>query len=195
MRTSTAYFAGAGTVAAAIVLGLGGGLLFSNIVSPHAPRTEMSRLELHMAGKAVSASSAPSEPVPSLATTQATTSAANVQPAAAPVPPAETVAANSSPPSDATPVIHAAQPSPREQVAAPENAFAKARDADVKRVTETRKAERRQRWTERRRHLQRPDQELRDVEAKVREATEPPRAFAAEPVRFDIPRIQLFDTQ
>ena len=37
MRTSTAYFAGAGTVAAAIVLGLGGGLLFSNIVSM--PRT------------------------------------------------------------------------------------------------------------------------------------------------------------
>ena len=64
MRTSTAYFAGAGTVAAAIVVGLGGGLLFSNIVSPHAPRTEMSRLELRMAGKPIPASTAPSEPVP-----------------------------------------------------------------------------------------------------------------------------------
>ena len=34
MRTSTAYFAGAGTVVAAIVAGLGGGLLFANIVHP-----------------------------------------------------------------------------------------------------------------------------------------------------------------
>ena len=192
MRISTAYFAGAGTVAAAIVVGLGGGLLFSNIVSPHAPKTEMSKLELRMSVKPVLASNASSEPVPSLATAQATTSAANVQPAASPVPPAETVAANSSPPSDATPVVHAAQPSPREQVAAPENAFAKTRDADVKRVTEKRKAERRQQGTERRRPLQRPDQELRDVEAKVREATEPRQVFAAEPVRLDMPRIELF---
>ena len=53
MRISTAYFAGAGTVAAAIVAGLGGGLLFSNIVSPHAPRTEMSKLELRMSAKPV----------------------------------------------------------------------------------------------------------------------------------------------
>ncbi len=191
MRTSTAYFAGAGTVAAAIVLGLGGGLLFSNIVSPHAPRTEMSRLELRMAGKPDSTSAAPSEPVPSPAATQAASSAANVQPAAAPVPPAETVAANSSPPPDATPVVHVAQPSPHEQIAASENALAKTRDADVKRVTEKRKAERRQQWTERRR-LQRPDQELRDVEAKVREATEPRQVFAAEPVRLDMPPVRLF---
>ena len=34
MRASTAYFAGAGTVMAAIVGGIGGGLLFADMVSP-----------------------------------------------------------------------------------------------------------------------------------------------------------------
>jgi len=47
------------------------------------------------------------------------------------------------------------------QTAAPENAFAKARDADVKRVTEKRKAERAvSNGPNAAGHLQRPDQEL-----------------------------------
>ena len=69
MRTSTAYFAGAGTVVAAVVAGLGGGLLFSNIVSPHAPRTEMSKLEQRMSSKPIPVANAPSEPVSYLAAT------------------------------------------------------------------------------------------------------------------------------
>jgi hypothetical protein len=188
MRITTAYFAGVGTVVAAVAMGLGGGLVISNIVSPHEPKIEMSKLELRMSAKPIAASNAPSEPVPQI---QAAPSAANAAPA-----PAETVVANPPPPSDTIPAIRAAQPAPREQASAPENAFAKARDADVKRVTEKRKAERRrQQWTERRRHLQRPDQELRDVEAKVREETEPPQTFAAEPVRLETPRIKLFDPE
>jgi len=71
------------------------------------------------------------------------------------------------------------------------------RDADVrreaKRIEEKRKAERRQQWTERRRNLRRQDQELRDVEQKVREETEP--AFAAQPVRMETPRMRLFDNE
>ena len=193
MRMTTAYFAGVGTVVAAVAMGLGGGLVISNIVSPHEPKIEMSKLELRMSSKPIQATTVPTEPVPSLAAAQATPVVANA-PQPQPAAPAETVAANSSPPSDGAPV-QAAQPAPREQVAAPENAFAKARDADVKRVTEKRKAERRQQWTERRRHLQRPDQELRDVEAKVREETEPRQAFAAEPVRLETPRIKLFDLE
>ena len=63
MRSSMAYFAGAGTVIAAIAAGLGGGLLISNIVSPHAPRTELSRLELRMSERPILATNAPSEPV------------------------------------------------------------------------------------------------------------------------------------
>ncbi len=55
MRTSTAYFAGVGTVVAAVVVGLGGGMLISNIVSPHAPKIEMSKLELRMSEKPIQA--------------------------------------------------------------------------------------------------------------------------------------------
>jgi hypothetical protein len=198
MRTTTAYFAGVGTVVAAVALGLGGGLLISNIVSPHEPRTEISRLEQRMSSKPIPVSNAPSEPVPYLAATQAipsatTTSESQPQPAA-PTPATETVAANPPPP-DAAPAVQAPQPAPREQAAVPENAFAKARDADVKRVTEKRKAERRQQWTERRRHLQRQDQELREVEEKIREETEPRQAFTVEPARLEMPRIRLFEAE
>ena len=199
MRTSTAYFAGVGTVVAAVALGLGGGLLISSILSPHEPKTEMSRLEQRMSSKPIPVSNAPSEPVPYLAATQAipsaaTTSESQPQPAA-PTPATETVAANPPPAADAAPAVQAPQPAPREQAAAPEpeNGFAKARDADVKRVTEKRKAERRQQWTERRRHLQRQDQELREVEEKVREATEPRQAFTVEPALLEVRPIKLFE--
>ena len=46
MRASIAYFAGAGTVVAAIAVGLGGGLTIANIISPHLDKgIEVSRLE------------------------------------------------------------------------------------------------------------------------------------------------------
>ena len=194
MRTTTAYFAGVGTVVAAVTLGLGGGLLISNIVSPHEPKIEMSKLELRMSAKPIAVSNAPSEPVPYLAASQAAPAAANAARAEPqpPAQPAETAAANPPPPSDAT---EATQPAPREQAAAPENAFAKARDADVKRVTEKRRVERRQQWTERRRYRPNQDQELHDVEAKVREETEPRQSLTAEPVRLQMPRIRLFDPE
>ena len=46
MRASTAYFAGAGTVIAAIVAGVGGGLVIADMISPKSPKqgTELSRL-------------------------------------------------------------------------------------------------------------------------------------------------------
>src|SRR4029077_16846823 len=103
MRITTAYFAGVGTVVAAVAMGLGGGLLISNIVSPHEPKTEMSKLELRMSAKPIAVSNAPSEPVPQIQVNQATPSAANAAPAQPQPPaPAETVVANSPPPSDAT---------------------------------------------------------------------------------------------
>ena len=73
MRTSTAYFVGAGTVIAAIVVGLGGGLLMANIVSPHSSRngTEMTRLEQRMSTRPIPVITGSSEPVPYLAATQA----------------------------------------------------------------------------------------------------------------------------
>ena len=70
----------------------------------------------------------------------------------------------------------------------------RSREVDVRRearraAEEKRKAERRPLWTERRRP--RHDQELREVEVRVREETEPRQVFAAEPVAT--PRIRLFD--
>jgi hypothetical protein len=204
MRASTAYFAGAGTVVMAIVAGVGGGLLIADIISPKSPKqgTEMTRLERRMSPEPIQAAPGPSEPVQYLAApqlsalgaavaaapAQAQTETGNSQSAGAQ--PAETAAAaqpDAPAPQAATP---AAQPVAHEQAAAPENALAKARDAEMKRAVEKRKLERRQQWVEKRR--QRQQQELRAVEERVREETEPTQAFAAEPVRIEIPRIRLF---
>jgi hypothetical protein len=200
MRISTAYFAGVGTVVAAVVVGLGGGVLISNIVSPHAPRIEMSKLELRMSEKPIPATNASSEPVPNTSPTQAKPAEApviNNAAASAPLAPA-------APPQAAAPVTQAAA---SEQVKTPEAAFAKANDADVKSrdarrearraAEERRRAERRQQWVERRqqwteRRRPRQDQELREVEQRVREETEPTQSFASEPVRLEMPRIKLF---
>ena len=38
MRASTAYFVGAGTIVAAIAIGLGGGIVAGNIMNPVAPK-------------------------------------------------------------------------------------------------------------------------------------------------------------
>jgi hypothetical protein len=67
-----------------------------------------------------------------------------------------------------------------------------ARAAEAKRAAEKRRAERRQLWAEKR--WQRQQQELRAVEQKVREDTEP-RQFAAEPVRMQTPQFRLFSSE
>ncbi len=217
MRTSTAYFAGAGTVVAAIVAGLGGGLLIANIVSPHSSKhdAEMTRLEQRMSTQPISVIAAPSEPVPYLAATQA---AAMIPVAVAPAAQArpeqgqQTDAAdneaannnNASPPAPSaeanaardTTSAPAGQPATREQTASPQDAVANSRDADTKRaVLEKRRYDGRQRWTEKRRYQQRQDQELHDVEQKVREQTEPTQAFAAERVKLEMPRIRMFESE
>ena len=61
MRASTAYFAGAGTVVAAIVGGIGGGLLFADMVSPKTPKQELTRLEQRMSAQPIQVKSG-SEP-------------------------------------------------------------------------------------------------------------------------------------
>ncbi|MCA6124430.1 hypothetical protein J6500_21415 [Bradyrhizobium sp. WSM 1704] len=95
----------------------------------------------------------------------------------------------------------ASSPAPGTQTAAREpsatseirNANARAREADVRRATaEKRRAERRQRWAERRRMRQ--DDDLRDVEQRVREATDGPHLLAADPVRVETSRMGLFET-
>jgi hypothetical protein len=200
MRTTTAYFAGVGTVAAAIAAGLGGGLLFSSIVAPHQPKyaTEPTKLELRMSERSIPVSSPPSEPAPAIA------AAAPVQ--TEPQPQKETPAAASSaeqtaasntaaaqPATSTTPSPAPAEQTAREPAASPREAFAKARDADLKRAaTEKRRAERHQQWADKRRLRQPREQDLEAVEQAVRDDTEPRQAFTTEPVRLDMPRIRLF---
>ena len=205
MRASTAYFAGAGTVVMAIVAGLSGGLLMADIISPKSPkqRTEMTRLERRMSPEPIQAAG-PSEPVQYLAAPQLSAPGAAVAPApsqaqprtetgnsqSAGAQPAATAAAAQPEALAPQPATPAAQPVAHEQAAAPDDALAKARDAEVKRAAEKRKLERRQQWVEKRR--QRQQQELRAVEQRVREETGPTQVFAAEPARIEMPQIRLF---
>ncbi|MEH2539827.1 MULTISPECIES: hypothetical protein [unclassified Bradyrhizobium] len=231
MRTSTAFFAGAGTVIVAVAAGVGGGYLAANIVSP--PTHVISKLERRMSAEPISVSTEPSEPVPHVA---ATAAAANTAPAqeqpqtqpqqTQPQPPtqpqpqtaaaapaannasAEEKTANSAaatqpappPPKPSKPAEQASEKTAAEKAATPQEAFAKARDADLKRAAaEQRRVERRQRWADKRRFQQPREQDLEAVETQVREATEPRRiiireeAFAGEPARIEMPRIRLFD--
>jgi hypothetical protein len=153
MRTTTAYFAGVGTVAAALVAGLGGGLLFSNIVAPHQPKyaTEPTKLEQRMADRTIA--SAPSEPAPSAQPAAATpvvaaTPAPQSEPqtptpqvaAAPPVDQKTSVESSATEPKSANSEAGAAQatpsaktePSSRATASSPRDAFAKARDSDMK---------------------------------------------------------------
>jgi type IV secretory pathway VirB10-like protein len=208
MRASTAFFAGAGTVIAAIVGGIGGGLLFADMISPKGPKQEMTRLEQRMSSQPIQVK-ADSEPAASpAAPPPPATAAAPVAPA--PAVPAQAEAASTAPtaaPSAeaaaaARPAASATQSEPPrsqpavqlKQAAAPEDSLARAKDADIKRAAvDKRKVDRRQQWTERRRNVQRRDQELLAFEEKVREETEIKPTFASEPARAEMPRIRLFD--
>jgi len=202
MRTSTAYFAGVGTVVFAVAAGLGGGYLAANVVSPHEPKygTETSRLERRMASQPIPVTTAPSEPVPYIAATTVAnpaTAPAQAEPQT-PSAPAEEKTASNNPapvqtaPSAPPPAKPAEQAS--EKTTPPQEAFTKARDADMKRAAvEQRRAERRQRWAEKRRFREPREQDLGAVEEKVREVTEPRQAFVTERVRIESPRIRLFD--
>jgi hypothetical protein len=209
MRTTTAFFAGAGTIAIALAAGLGGGLLISNIVSPHAPRqgAELSKAERRTtdpipAPNAASGSSSYIEATQAAAHKPVTVSPApqaqpqqeqQAQPQEAR--PARDANATAQPASKSQPPAPAMQTAARESSVSPDDAFVGARDADIKRevrrAEQRRKAERRQQWAERRRYRVRQDDDLRDVEQKVREETEP-RMLAAEPARIETPRIRLF---
>jgi len=212
MRASMAYFAGAGTVIAAIVVGVGGGLLIADMISPKSPKQELTLLERRTPPAPIQAVAGASEPVPYLAAPQpsAPASAAARAPiqantpadnsASTPAPPVDAAAGSKAAVSAAQPATATTQAAAREQTATPqtassEEALAKPRDSDVKRTTEKRRFERRQQWTEKRRYQPRQDQELREVEDRVREETEPRREFAAEPVRIERPLIRLFGSE
>jgi hypothetical protein len=198
MRTSTAYFAGAGTVVVAIAIGLGGGLTIGNIMSPRPDKgIEVSRLDRRMSAEPVPAANQPPAPVPYLAATQpAATAPAPAEPRteasnAAPPPVAEQPVATAS---TAGPTPPAVAPSAREQALKPDDAMAKARDADLKHV-ERNRSERHQQWADRRRREPRQREQLEaqqpvEVEQQVTEDAGP-RELPAQP-RMEFPLFRLF---
>jgi hypothetical protein len=275
MRASMAFFAGVGTVIVAVAAGLGGGLTIANIMSPQAPKQELSKAERRGSAEPSASTKDALVPVPYMAATQASSNgpvvvstaaqnaqsthnqanasvaqatpaptqvpqsqlpevqvpevtASNDQAAVAPDPAksgasrtAETSQPEISKPeiskpetsqfldtskssevskptesSTAKPSLSAMQPAAvRDQPASPDNANAKAkaRNADAKQA-ERRRADRHQLWADRRRYQPSREQELRDVEAKVREATET-RDDVERPMRVEYPQVRVFGAE
>lgn len=233
MRTSTAYFVGAGTIVAAIAIGLGGGIVAGNIMNPIAPKqgpdtSKMAqRAEAAARANTPAATNAPSERVQYLTGTQAF-GAVIAAPAQAqdeaksetkpemkpetqrtqakaepPAPPPSRAAAVEPPREQAKPASPPQASKPAEQQASTEpssaadNAYAKARDSDVKRAaSERRRTERRERWAERHRYDFREQRGMRDrtdwddVARNIREDSDV-RDYANRP-RSGIPQIRLF---
>ncbi|MFK4510794.1 hypothetical protein LPJ38_08915 [Bradyrhizobium daqingense] len=246
MRASTAYFVGAGTIIAAIAIGLGGGIVAGNIMNPvsskQGPDTSKMAQRAESAG-APAATNAPSERVNYLTGSQAfgamiaTPAQAEAKPeivksetvkpeAAKPDP--QPAQANAAPPAPPPSQAAAVEP-PKEQVkeqlkqqpkpaiasipkaanpaeqqasadpaASADNAYAKARDADVKRAaSERRRIERRERWAERRHYYDareprgmRDRTDWDDVARNIREDSDA-RDYAGRS-RSGFPQIRLF---
>ncbi|MDA9424937.1 MULTISPECIES: hypothetical protein [Bradyrhizobium] len=221
MRASTAYFVGAGTIIAAIAIGLGGGIVAGNIMNPVASKQgpDTSKVTQRTGGPATTnaqservnyltgsrafgamiTAPARAEAKPEAATPDTQASQANAEP---PVPQPSQAAAVEQPRQQSKPAPFPQAGESAEQQAATEpssssnNAYAKARDSDVKRAaTERRRAERRERWAERHRHSREP-RGLRDrtdwddVARNVREDSDA-RDYASRP-RGGFPQIRLF---
>jgi hypothetical protein len=216
MRASTAYFVGAGTIVAAIAIGLGGGIVAGNIMNPVTPKQGPDTGKLgQRAVLAAAPASAPSERIQYLtgsqtfgamiaaqaqdeANSKAKPDAQSTQ-APAPPPP-QTVAIEPPKPAPASPqqvIKPTEQQASTEPASSADNAYAKARDSDVKRVaSERRRTERRERWAERRHYDSRDSRGMRDptdwddVARNVREDSDA-RNVAARP-RNGFPQIRLF---
>jgi outer membrane biosynthesis protein TonB len=180
MRASTAYFVGAGSIVAAIAIGLGGGIVAGNIMHPIAPKQgpDTGKMAQRAEAATPATTSAPSERVQYLTGSQnfgtmiaspaeaqreakpetkpdVQTTQASAEPAASPPP--QTTAAVEPPKPVPAPSPQATKPveqqASTEPASSPDNAYAKARDSDVKRAaSERRRAERHERWAERRRY-------------------------------------------
>jgi hypothetical protein len=222
MRASTAYFVGAGSIVAAIAIGLGGGIVAGNIMHPTAPKQgpDTSKTE-RRADAVVTTTSAPSERVQYLTGSQSFgamiaapaqaqgeakpdskpdsgSAQANAQPAAPP-PPQTAAVEPPKPASSSQPETKSVEQKPStEQASSSDNAYAKARDADVKRAaSERRRSERRQRWAERHRYDQRDTRGVRDQTnwddiERSVRQDADARDYASRP-RGGFPQIRLFD--
>ena len=233
MRASTAYFVGAGTIVAAIAIGLGGGIVAGNIMNPVSPKQGPDTSKIAQRADAKPATTdAPSERLQYLTGSQAfgamvaapaqaeakSEAKAEAKPEAkseAAKPDTQTTQANAAPPAQQPSQAAAVEPpkpapasppqvaKPAEQQAStepsssPDNAYAKARDSDVKRATsERRRMERRERWAERRHYDSREPRGMRDrtdwddVARNIREDSDA-RDVPSRP-RGGFPQIRLF---
>ena len=222
MRASTAYFVGAGTIVAAIAIGLGGGIVAGNIMNPVAPKQgpDTSKMAQRAEAAKPAMTDAPSERLQYLTGSQAfgamiaapaqaeaksepaksdtQASHANAEPSAPQ--PSQAAAAEPPKPAPALPpqvAKPAEQQASTEQPSSPDNAYAKARDSDVKRAaSERRRMERRERWAERRHYDPREPRGMRDrtdwddVARNIREDSDA-RDVASRP-RSGLPQIRLF---
>jgi hypothetical protein len=208
MRASTAYFVGGGTIVAAIAIGLGGGIVAGNIMNPVAPKQGPDASKQERRAAPVTTADASSARVQYLTGSQvfgaviatpahagAPTASANAEPQT----PSPTVANETKPASTpaAQPTKPVEQQASTEPVPAPENAYAKAKDGDMKRAaSERRRADRRQRWAERHRYDMHDRTDWDDVARNVREDADA-REFTASPRRGyrqspGYPQIRLF---
>ncbi|WFU41754.1 hypothetical protein QA640_04335 [Bradyrhizobium sp. CB82] len=216
MRALTAYFVGGGTIVAAIAIGLGGGIVAGNIMNPIAPKRGADAAKLERRAESTATTNAPSERVQYLTGSQvfgaavappvqaeAPTATANAEPSAPRAQPAASRESRQANTQAAQPAKPAEQQAATEQAASPDNANAKAKDADVKRAaSERHRADRRQRWAERRRYDARDPRDMRDrtdwddVARSVREDADA-REFGSGPRRVvpqsrGVPQIRLF---
>jgi hypothetical protein len=188
MRASTAYFVGAGTIVAAIAIGLGGGIVAGNIMNPVASKQGPDNSKMAQRAEAAAmpaTTNVPSERVQYLTGSKAfgTVIAAPAQAEARPAakPDTQAAQANVEPPAPQPSQAAAVEPlkpvpasppqvaKPAEQQAStapsssPDNADAKARDFDVKRAaSERRRTDRRERWAERPRYDSREQRGTRE---------------------------------
>lgn len=230
MRAWTAYFVGAGTIVAAIAIGLGGGIVAGNIMNPVSPKQGADTSKMaQRADTKPETTNAPSEPLQYLTGSQAFGMVAAPAQAKAETkseskpeakseaakPDTQTTQANAEPsapqPSRAAAVEpvkpapasapQVAKPAERqastEPSSTPDNAYAKARDSDVKRAApERRRTERRERWAERRHYDYRESRGMRDrtdwddVARNIREDSDA-RDLPSRP-RGGFPQIRLF---
>jgi hypothetical protein len=172
MRALTAFFAGAGTVVIVVAAGLGGGLLIADTMNPKTPAQQATKLERrttpapspslspHLAAAPAAATpavkDAPAQPAQDAAKEQS--SATTATNAAATKPDASEPSPAPSPSSQ--PWQHDAH----DKSGAFDAAFARARDADLRRQTR-----RHQRWVERHRMQREPEANPRDVEQAWRD--------------------------
>ncbi|UQD72418.1 hypothetical protein JEY40_42610 [Bradyrhizobium japonicum] len=222
MRASTAYFIGGGTIVAAIAIGLGGGIVAGNIMNPvsskqgpdtskmaqraeaakpattNAPSERLQYLTGSQAFGAMIAAPAQAEAKSEPAKSDTQASQATAEP---PAPqPSQAAAAEPPKPAPASPpqvARPAEQQASTEQPPSFDNAYAKARDSDVKRAaSERRRMERRERWAERRHYDSREPRGMRDrtdwddVARNIREDSDA-RDVASRP-RGGLPQIRLF---